>query len=402
MASSVPLLVAWLVAFSSLAFLLVDWYRKSTLDKDDSSSAGSSSALSDPQPLQQYSSEIYRPLPSTHIRVLTLYGGVRNEELRGYLTMKWRGKVQDYDALSYVWGNSTCTKSMLLNNKKILITQDLYDALCHARYSVYERNLWIDALCINQANVKELNAQVSEMGDTYSRAASVINWLGLPTKHTALGLKFLEYLLGEQDMSVKPLWEMYHPTLIRAGLNDILKRDYFERIWVVQENALASKIILQIGYQTVTWLRGAGTYRAICRIKFACLSPSWEKCNLTDVDFRPLLEVLEQNMTVTRQMIGKSCREVTILDLAFDMRYRKATDRRDMLFALRNLVPEEVKQYLVVDYSKPVEELYNQFFQAVKRAYQEEIDFADSLEKEERQEAEEEDKRKGRGLMGGY
>jgi len=54
-------------------------------------------------------------------------------------------------------------------------------------------------------------------------------------------------------------------------------------------------------------------------------------------------------MMVTRRKMGKSCREVTVLDQAFDMRYRRATDRRDMLFALRSMVPEDVRRGMAVD-----------------------------------------------------
>jgi hypothetical protein len=58
---------------------------------------------------------------------------------------------------------------------------------------------------------------------------------------------------------------------------------------------------------------------------------------------------LEQSIIVTKRKMGKPCREVTILDQAFDMRYRRATDRRDMLFALRSMVPEEMRENLVVN-----------------------------------------------------
>jgi hypothetical protein len=273
---------------------------------------------------------------------------------------------------------------MVLNNEHISITQNLYDALRHVRFEDSNREIWVDTLCINQADIPERNHQVSLMGDIYSSAVHVVNWLGPATQNTALGMKTLEFLLGEEDVTVKPPWEKHRSSLIHAGLNDILKRNYFQRIWVVQENALASKLTLQAGFETVTWHRGAETHRAICRIKFAVLSPSWEASGIKDVDFRPLLEVLEQNMMVTRQKLGMSCRVVTLLDLAFDMRYRQATDRRDMLFGLRNLVPEEIRKHIVVDYDKPVEKLYEEFYKTVKGAYQAEIKFVEKCEKERR------------------
>lgn len=80
--------------------------------------------------------------------------------------------------------------------------------------------------------------------------------------------------------------------------------------------------------------------------------------------------------------MDKPCREVTILDQAFDMRYRKATDRRDMIFELRSMVPEEMRNNLVVDYNKSVDELYAEFFKEVEKAYMGEVEFVKISENE--------------------
>jgi phenylalanyl-tRNA synthetase beta subunit len=153
-------------------------------------------------------------------------------------------------------------------------------------------------------------------------------------------------------------------------------------MWVVQENALAAKITIQVGNQTITWRCGPETYRAICRIKFIVISPAWDAAELHGVNFRPLLEILEQSMIITRKEMNKPCRDVTLLDQVFDMRYRRAIDRRDMLFALRNMVPEHIKERIVVDYEKPVTEVYAEFFEEVKKAYMDEMQFVDEFEKE--------------------
>lgn len=292
-----------------------------------------------------------------------------------------------------------------MNDEHFAINQNLYEALQHLRSRTSNRTLWIDAICINQADESERSRQVALMGDIYTCANHVVNWLGPSTQNTALGLEILAFLFGDKDISSRPPWERYKPSVFRAGLQDILKRDYFERIWVVQENALASMITLQIGSATLTWRSGAPTHRAICRMKFAVISPSWEAAGLRDIDVRPLLEILEQSMMVTRRNMGKSCREVTILDQAFDMRYRKATDRRDMLFALRSMVPEGIRGSLVVDYDKSVDELYAEFFKEVEKAYMGEIDFVKVSEEEriEREREEATDRAtQGRYLGGGW
>ena len=107
-------------------------------------------------------------------------------------------------------------------------------------------------------------------------------------------------------------------------------------------------------------------------------------------------------MMVTRRKMGKSCREVTVLDQAFDMRYRRATDRRDMLFALRSMVPEDVRRGMAVDYGKGVEELYGEFFREVERAYKGEMEFVRVSEEERMNREGLERKREENRTMGGW
>jgi hypothetical protein len=53
-----------------------------------------------------------------------------------------------------------------------------------------------------------------------------------------------------------------------------------------------------------------------------------------------------------------------------------------MLFALRSMVPNEIRKHFIVDYSKLVNDLYTNFYKEVKRVYIEEIKFVEILEKE--------------------
>lgn len=90
------------------------------------------------------------------------------------------------------------------------------------------------------------------MSDIYKCAKNVVNWLGPETSNTAIGIEILEFLFSAADITFLPSWERYRAQVVRNGLNEILKRDYFQRIWVVQENALALEIILQAGSRMLT------------------------------------------------------------------------------------------------------------------------------------------------------
>ncbi|KAJ8064481.1 hypothetical protein OCU04_006815 [Sclerotinia nivalis] len=84
----------------------------------------------------------------------------------------------EYEALSYVWGDASIQRTIIFNEIPFSVTQNLAIALHHLRLSDKPRRLWVDALCINQSDVKERNEQVRLMGEIYSMAKPVLIWLG--------------------------------------------------------------------------------------------------------------------------------------------------------------------------------------------------------------------------------
>lgn len=93
----------------------------------------------------------------------------------GKLLSKTKGK--HYEALSWCWGTAQQTASIYLRVKGKMyekkVQPDLLSALKALRYTHEDRYLWIDAICINQANVKEKNHQVEMMALIYGQAQRV-------------------------------------------------------------------------------------------------------------------------------------------------------------------------------------------------------------------------------------
>jgi hypothetical protein len=54
--------------------------------------------------------------------------------------------------------------------------------------------IWIDYLCINQGNVEERTHQVALMSSIYSKAKTVIIWLGMPSNDSQLVIDFIKEL----------------------------------------------------------------------------------------------------------------------------------------------------------------------------------------------------------------
>ncbi|OQN99855.1 hypothetical protein B0A48_14625 [Cryoendolithus antarcticus] len=103
-----------------------------------------------------------------------------------------------YTALSYSWamedGQMHFNRDIELDGRKRCITQNLAEGLCEMRSVAGSLRFWVDALCIDQSNTAELNAQVAMMFDVYALAQRVDIWLG-------------NGVLGDADYAI---WYMAH------------------------------------------------------------------------------------------------------------------------------------------------------------------------------------------------
>lgn len=132
------------------------------------------------------------------IRILHLDPGGQNTPLAGWLEHTSLENQPQYEALSYEWGIQEKTTSINLRGGAILpITESLYDALKDLRQTAVpevSRALWVDAVCINQQNIEEVQSQVSIMGSIYRRATRVITYIGPERDDSTIAVDFARQL----------------------------------------------------------------------------------------------------------------------------------------------------------------------------------------------------------------
>lgn len=84
-----------------------------------------------------------------------------------------------YAALSYTWGDASNKRRIIIeeggNEYEFLITENPHPAL---RHIALDAQVWIDAVCINQADDVEKSWQVQQMWTIFHQAQSVAAWLG--------------------------------------------------------------------------------------------------------------------------------------------------------------------------------------------------------------------------------
>ncbi|KAL8376856.1 hypothetical protein RB595_007809 [Gaeumannomyces hyphopodioides] len=167
------------------------------------------------------SQKIYKPLRGSEIRVIKLNPLDRldaDAPVHATLAHVPLNETADFFALSYVWGDATHTETISLDGHNFPVTFNLWKALiylrCHFKPGRRPRDTelpaslrldadgpdngwdgdaehaapwtegqvcwWIDALCINQADLAERAEQVPRMRAIYSLATRTVIWLGAP------------------------------------------------------------------------------------------------------------------------------------------------------------------------------------------------------------------------------
>ncbi|KAI4213870.1 MAG: hypothetical protein LQ351_003565 [Letrouitia transgressa] len=196
--------------------------------------------------------KLYTALPNgSFFRLLKLFPGRDDQPIRCELLTHNISTAPPYEAISYVWGDPTVTSQINCNDKIVDVTSNLNKTLKRFRYNDQERILWADALCIDQSSMAERAHQVNLMGVIYECATIVLIWLGEDFNNGAqadfaliqeLNLYYSEKLkeFGQLQHIPQPSKSLSFMDPSRwKNLKSLLLRDWFERVWVLQEVGLA-------------------------------------------------------------------------------------------------------------------------------------------------------------------
>jgi hypothetical protein len=150
---------------------------------------------------------IYRPLEDSlqFTRLLTL-SRTSDGKIICFLDHVQLANLPEYTALSYCWGSCDDTRSVFVNAIERQVTRNLYDALERLHHKQISR-LWVDALCINQEDNQEKGHQVQLMKLIYSRAKSVIAWIGKSSADSSQAMAALKRMPAESSRARDTIWE---------------------------------------------------------------------------------------------------------------------------------------------------------------------------------------------------
>ncbi|KAH7076603.1 heterokaryon incompatibility protein-domain-containing protein [Paraphoma chrysanthemicola] len=290
--------------------------------------------------------------------------------------------------------------------------------------------LWVDSLCINQMDTDERAKQVEMMGMIYQSAAEVVIWLGerevddelgewlqginqrtvvysdwnndnrsqslvkhyinsyktlqdnysgpVTQKRDVYGAFCLIWLLSQgikskeipfyHEKSFTNRFRLAWASQVSDGLRTIMRRNWWRRVWVVQETVLARKATIMYSTLSAPWsmfAKAANLYLQEQLVEdveqrrvfegLYLLSHRSDQLRTTDALGGFCETVLAIDSTRQEWASGKP---VQLLTLLRRFRSRRATDHRDKVFALLGLVDKWMIIPLSIDYKMTDEMLY--------------------------------------------
>lgn len=302
------------------------------------------------------------PLRREEFRLVRLHMGAANAELECDLLRRSLPSDDDpepnrfgygvraptpepYDALSYTWGpkGQNCQIKILQGSEShpMEIRPNLKAALLRFRQPNSHRYLWVDALCVDQANQEEKSIQVSMMFRIFDAADNVRVWLGEEADESTRAMEFIRSRLkpDEFDKAVED------PSLLRewVALSGLIRRPWFSRRWIIQEIALAKKATVYCGGACVEWEEFANAVSLLVHSKEnvrQLLRRSSEYCNhpdyLGDVSQSAAARLIDTSDNMFRKSEKGQILErlLSLEELMSTLSAFEASDPRDVLYAV--------------------------------------------------------------------
>ncbi|GAB7363540.1 hypothetical protein MBLNU230_g3808t1 [Neophaeotheca triangularis] len=198
------------------------------------------------------------------IRLLQVLAGRWDQPIRARFVYVDMAASASYETISYFWGDATSRETIFLVDTPVGTREDFmptdvpassYAALRCMRDERHDRMLWIDAICILQEDNVEKSSQIKLMGLIYRRSRRNLIFLGEhDASLVAVAVRELTHritntaALGNSgdfsDALFQGGFRRASPgltTQYQDALLNVLALPWFQRLWVLQEVALASE-----------------------------------------------------------------------------------------------------------------------------------------------------------------
>ena len=304
-------------------------------------------------------------------RLFRLLPGVEDAPLAGELVKTTLDHQPVFEALSYTWRKSPERTHITLNAiPGFPITLSLAAALRRLRLQDRPRQLWIDAISIDQANDDECAQQILLMGRIFGGAQAVVVWLGeapvlgqklyleageidfqgdgFPEFERGLFLSsgFMLHRASPQDdrvldyLQAEERWHQGSDSDLRLLRSIVLNPEprWWDRAWIRQEFALSKDTpMVYFGhcryswarFQTLLWILEANGEEGVKRIG--------------------LLDIMAKLINTKPRMVDRTD---SVADIAAQLSRTQAADPRDKIYSFLGLSKPEEAAMIHPDYKR--------------------------------------------------
>lgn len=350
----------------------------------------------------------YTPLLSGQIRLFRLYPQEISKAqdpsqrlIRGTLEHHYLSDHPQYYALSYCWGSDSNMKPISVNGEIVLIYRNLEAALLQLQSHRGDMLLWADRLCINQRDDDEKTVQVQQMRHIYTDASLVFAWLGEAANDSDLIMDHIRVMgedicpgnrgmletKGQLDRLILAHKTAESRKAIANAFKHFSLREYWQRLWIIQEYALAQEVVIVCGDRRITcqdlfsgvsfmqhtlyYLKA--TNSLIGTIPQEELSTIIEGIIQTYSSAKPsfmqgLTTMRERHLKIETRKSNHFFRVLTLsLVLEEDYNQPRSTDPRDRIFATLGLANNASDYPMLPDYTHNWQHAYTELALALLR-----------------------------------
>ncbi|KAI2633889.1 heterokaryon incompatibility protein-domain-containing protein [Xylaria nigripes] len=264
--------------------------------------------------------------------------------------------LEEYEAVSYTWGE-TKEAVIRINGRPIRTSEKVLRMLQTLRDTWKPRLLWIDNICINQADATERSYQVSLMRHIYYRATNMIMWLD-PSPETGVAIDLLLEISrspGLTGLQGSHIYGRRDQQKRFSALVRFIENDYFNRLWVIQEIASARNIQVLCGEQVIEWENLSSVMKFMAKPEMLRHFQRTEEMGVVACNQDSLRHI---GIILTTKAFVLSGLSPSLTFALCTFRSFKCKDPRDKVFGLLGLVRSPNDPLIRPDYSKSELEVY--------------------------------------------
>ncbi|KPM42173.1 hypothetical protein AK830_g4379 [Neonectria ditissima] len=375
---------------------------------------------------------------SQEIRLLNIEPGLFNDPVRGFFSKvhlkSSNAESLDYHALSYCWGDPSDRVDIVVAQAAgipenmaaytpLSVPQSVDAAIRRLRHKTDTIKIWIDVVCVNQADLSERSQQVRLMSRIYPLAKAVHIWLGegMPgeeaclrvirniynfnhrqcpggrdcqcsgTRHSlkaetveeliesqkgglwgtsgSVGGMYEVFQLAEKDFSrqIIELAGGFGATHVSKFLDLLFTNPWFTRAWVIQEALLSRQAFVHCSGEVIPWEELVAVSEMLEDPEFQRQQPHMHSQKVMVPIWKSAKPRNQLQGVATRREQSPQLVEMSgILDVLTQGLDLRAADSRDKLFALLAFGKETHEDSLLHEliqpsYDKPAEQVFADF-----------------------------------------